>query len=91
MAKGWKATTRIEHGREDGTRIIFEPGDLVTDLKKDDMAKLWEAGALEETNVPDTTSGSPAESTTATESTVTSGSDTSSSPSGSGEGGGTGA
>lgn len=48
MAKGWKATTRIQHGAKDGEVTTFEVGDPVVGLDKEQMAQLWEAGALEE-------------------------------------------
>jgi len=53
MAKGWKATTRIQYGAADGTVKIFMPGDPVTGLSKEEMAQLWDAGSLEEAVVTD--------------------------------------
>jgi hypothetical protein len=64
MAKGYKAVTKIIHGQDEkdengasipGTarQIVFEPGDLVKGLSTEDMKKLWDAGALEESNVAD--------------------------------------
>lgn len=53
MAKGWEATTTIKAGKA-GT---FAPGDLVTGLNKEQMAQLWEAGALKEAEVADSSSG----------------------------------
>jgi len=59
MAKQYYAATRIEYGKRidspdgDPTKrrsedVVFEPGDLVEGLNKDEMRGLWEAGALEE-------------------------------------------
>ena len=48
MAKQYYAANRIEHGKEDGEVVVFEPGDQVTGLSKDDMVSLWQAGALTE-------------------------------------------
>lgn len=49
MAKGWKAKIRVT----DGFKTVFAPGDLVAGFTKDQMARLWEAGALEEAEVAD--------------------------------------
>jgi hypothetical protein len=57
MAKGWKATTTIKAGKA-GT---FMDGDIVTGLDASQMAQLWEAGALEEAVVTDSSSSDPAE------------------------------
>lgn len=52
MAKGWRSTTKIQHGKADGEVVIFEIGDLVEGLDTKEMAQLWEAGALVEVEVP---------------------------------------
>jgi hypothetical protein len=54
MANKFYAATRIKHGSrtEDGSQDgkyeskVFEPGDEVTGLSKEDMKGLWNAGAL---------------------------------------------
>jgi hypothetical protein len=48
MAKSYHAVNRIEHGGEGGELTVFEPGDQVTGLSKDEMLNLWNAGVLEE-------------------------------------------
>jgi len=60
--KAWRAVTRVEWGAKDGTKEIFKPGDIVTGPSNEEMAQLWEAGALEETVVAD--SGSDAADST---------------------------
>ena len=60
--KAWAATTRIEYGDPEGLKRVFMPGDIVTGPSKEEMAQLWEAGALEETVVAD--SGSDAADST---------------------------
>lgn len=67
MAKGYKATTTIQHGWEDGTMKVFKPGDLVKGLSKVQMAQLWEAGALEATTVDTSPVGAEEASDTANE------------------------
>jgi hypothetical protein len=48
----YRAQTRIKHGEADSV-IWFEPGEVVTGLDKDDMAALWDAGALYESDNDD--------------------------------------
>lgn len=56
MAGKFYAVTRIKHGKrtENDTaegkyeQTVFEPGDEVTGLSKEDMKSLWNAGALEQ-------------------------------------------
>lgn len=47
MAKSYYAVNTIRHG-VGGEVKVFEPGDQVTGLSKDEMVALWEAGVLEE-------------------------------------------
>jgi len=57
MANQFWATTKIKFGKraEDGSQEgkyeskVFEPGDEVTGLSKEDMKSLWDAGALTQT------------------------------------------
>jgi hypothetical protein len=51
MAKQYRATNTIRHGKEGGEVVEFERGDLVTGLTAKEMAALWEAGSLEEASV----------------------------------------
>jgi len=80
MAKGWRATTNIQHGAKDGEQVTFEPGDPVTGLTKEQMAELWEAGALIEAEVEDSKasprSDSPSSTRVSTEGGGTEGEET---------------
>lgn len=67
MAKAWKSTTTIQYGKEDGTLVVFKPGDTVMGLSKVQMAQLWEAGALEATTVDTSPVGAEEASDTANE------------------------
>lgn len=54
MAKQYRVVgTTIQHGRKDGSKVEFAPGDIVTGLTTDEMKSLWEAGVLEEVVVAD--------------------------------------
>jgi hypothetical protein len=61
MANAYRALSNIEHGEEktdkDGnvTNVVkkFEYGQLVTGLDKDIMKNLWDAGVLEQVDVPE--------------------------------------
>src|SRR6185503_16261210 len=63
MANQFWATTKIKFGKraEDGSQEgkyeskVFEPGDEVTGLSKEDMKSLWDAGALRKTRPKATT------------------------------------
>jgi hypothetical protein len=59
--KAWRATTNIQYGQPGGELTVFEPGDIVEGLTKEQMAQLWEAGALEATVVADSKDVEPAE------------------------------
>ena len=48
MALQYYARTKISFGLGGGEKKIFEVGDLVEGLSKEDMVQLWEAGALSE-------------------------------------------
>lgn len=64
MAKGYRATSEIQFGKDDGELVVFKPGDVVEGLTKEQMSDLWEAGVLEETSVdePKAPSSTPASS-----------------------------
>lgn len=53
MVKAYAATMKIKHGTADGSTVMFEPGEVVKGLSTEEMASLWEAGALTETEVND--------------------------------------
>lgn len=57
MARAYKATTPIKHGKGDGSIVDFGVGDVVEGLSKEEMAALWDAGALEATEVAAAVSG----------------------------------
>lgn len=65
MAKAWRATTIIEWGGKgaDGENVTkrFTPGDIVEGPTKEEMAQLWESGALEQTEVAVAESDAPKE------------------------------
>jgi hypothetical protein len=42
----YKALTVIRHGKDDGSRVEFQPGEDVTGLPKETMQDLLEAGAI---------------------------------------------
>jgi len=48
MAKAYYATSKIVHGDGDKGERVFEAGDQVTGLNKDQMVSLWDAGVLTE-------------------------------------------
>jgi len=48
MANAYYAVNRIVHGVGGGEEQVFEPGDKVSGLTKEEMVALWEAGVLEE-------------------------------------------
>lgn len=55
----FRAVNRIRHGvaNEQGVQtevVVFEPGEKVTGLSKQDMKALWDAGALEQVEVAGT-------------------------------------
>jgi hypothetical protein len=43
---GYKALTVIRHGKADGDRVEYQPGEDVTGLPKETMQNLLEAGAI---------------------------------------------
>jgi hypothetical protein len=47
-AKQYFASSKILHGTGNGNETVFEPGDKVTGLTKDEMVALWNAGVLTE-------------------------------------------
>jgi len=89
MAKGYVSTTTIQYGTPEGETVTFAPGDPVTGLTKEQMAELWEAGALEEREVKADSDASAAAPSTSTSTTQPSGSDSPPSPKTGTEGGGT--
>jgi hypothetical protein len=48
MAKQYFAVNQIQFGQPDGEIKVFEPGDKVEGLSKDQMIELWAAGVLRE-------------------------------------------
>jgi len=48
MASTYYATSRIQHGVGNGEEKVFEAGDKVEGLSKDEMVALWNAGVLTE-------------------------------------------
>jgi hypothetical protein len=48
MAKEYYATNQIRHGMPSGEVKVFELGERVMGLTKDEMVALWNAGALTE-------------------------------------------
>jgi hypothetical protein len=57
--KAYRALSRIEHGVADdqGNQVdekVFPYGSIVSGLSKETMKSLWDAGVLEQVDVPDT-------------------------------------
>jgi hypothetical protein len=63
MPKRYRAVNTIRYGvgeeqadgtvRQTGVKV-FEPGDVVSGLPREEMKQLWEAGVLEQEDVPET-------------------------------------
>jgi hypothetical protein len=55
MAKAYVAVSKIDGGRVNGDgnveKYLFEPGEVVKGLTKDEMKNLWDAGAIREVDV----------------------------------------